>query len=114
MIESIKENPDYDKAGMILCHNGLVRGTSREGRAVKGLRVVVDHQKLADIVAAQREIAGIVDIKVEIAADRDLAVGDDVMLLVVAGDMRENVIAVLTDTLNLIKSTVTKKTEYFC
>ncbi len=113
MIESIKENPDYDKIGMILCHNGVVRGTSRDGRAVKGLRVAVDHQKLEQIVADQKKIAGIIDIKVEIAADRDLAVGDDVMLLAVAGDIRENVIKVLTDTLNLIKSTVTNKTEYF-
>jgi len=31
----------------------------------------------------------------------------------VAGDVRENVIAVLAETLNLIKSTVTEKTEYF-
>jgi molybdopterin synthase catalytic subunit len=54
-----------------------------------------------------------VDIKVEIAEDRDLAIGDDVMLLLVAGDIRENVIAVLTDTLNQIKTTVTEKTEYF-
>ena len=112
MIESIKGNPDYDKVGMILCHNGVVRGTSRDGRAVKGLRVAVDHQKLADIVSAQKKIPGIVDIKVEIAEDRDLAVGDDVMLLLVAGDIRENVIKVLTDTLNLIKSTVTSKTEF--
>ena len=113
LLESIKKHPDYDKVGMILCHNGVVRGTSRDGRAVKGLRVADDHQKLADIVSAQMKIAGIVDIKVEIAEDRDLAVGDDVMLLLVAGDIRENVIAVLTDTLNLIKGTVTKKTEYF-
>jgi len=90
-----------------------VRGTSRDGRAVKGLRVAVDHQKLDRIVADQKKIAGIVDIKVEIAEDRDLTVGDDVMLLLVAGDIRENVIKVLTDTLNLIKSTVTSKTEYF-
>ena len=113
MIESIKENPDFDKTGMILCHNGVVRGTSRDGRRVKGLRVAVDNQKLEQIVAGQKKIAGIVDIKVEIAADRDLVVGDDVMLLAVAGDIRENVIQVLTVTLNLIKSTVTKKTEYF-
>ena len=112
MLESIKQNPDYEKVGMILCHNGVVRSTSRDGRAVKGLRVAVDHQKLADLVSAQKKIAGIVDIQVEIAEDRDLAVGDDVMLLLVAGDIRENVIAVLTDTLNLIKTTVTNKTEY--
>jgi len=113
LLESIKKHPDYDKVGMILCHNGVVRGTSRDGRAVKGLRVAVDHQKLADIVSAQKKIAGIVDIKVEIAEDRDLAVGDDVMLLLVAGDIRENVIAVLTDTLNQIKIAVTDKTEFF-
>jgi len=112
MLEAIKKHPDYEKVGMILCHNGVVRGTSRDGRAVKGLNVAVDHQKLADLVSAQKKIAGIVDIKVEIAEDRDLAVGDDVMLLLVAGDIRENVIAVLTDTLNLIKTTVTNKTEY--
>ena len=35
------------------------------------------------------------------------------MLLVVAGDIRENVIKVLNDALNDIKSTVTKKIEYF-
>lgn len=113
LLESIKKHPDYDKVGMILCHNGVVRGTSRDGRAVKGLRVAVDHQKLADIVSAQKKIAGIVDIKVEIAEDRDLSVGDDVMLLLVAGDIRENVIAVLTDTLNQIKTAVTDKTEFF-
>ena len=113
MLESIKQNPDFEKVGMVLCHNGVVRGTSREGRAVKGLRVAVDHQKLAHIISEQKKIAGIVDIKVEIAEDRDLAVGDDVMLLLVAGDIRENVIAVLTDTLNQIKTTVTEKTEFF-
>ena len=113
MLEAIKKHPDYEKVGMILCHNGVVRGTSRDGRAVEGLRVAVDHQKLAHIISEQKKIAGIVDIKVEIAEDRDLEVGDDVMLLLVAGDIRENVIAVLTDTLNLIKGTVTSKTEFF-
>jgi molybdopterin synthase catalytic subunit len=113
MLESIKQNPDFDKVGMVLCHNGVVRGTSRDGRAVRGLRVAVDHEKLAQIIAEQKKTAGIVEITVEIAEDRDLKVGDDVMLLLVAGDIRENVIAVLTDTLDLIKSTVTNKTEFF-
>ena len=114
ILESIKKHPDYDNVGMVLCHNGVVRGTSRDGRVVKGLRVSVDHEKLAHIISAQKKIAGIVDIRVVITEDRDLAIGDDVMLLLVAGDIRENVIAVLTDTLNQIKTTVTKKTEYFC
>jgi molybdopterin synthase catalytic subunit len=110
---AIKSQPDFDRVGMVLCHNGVVRGTSRDGRKVKGLRVSVDHRKLDEIVSEQKKRPGILDIRVEIAEDRDLSIGDDVMLLLVAGDIRENVIAVLTDTLNLIKSTVTSKTEYF-
>ena len=113
MMQEIKAHPDFDRAGMILCHNGVVRATSRDGRKVKGLRVAVDHIKLDRILTGQRQKPGIIDIKVEIAEDTDLAVGDDVMLLLVAGDVRENVIAVLAETLNLIKSTVTEKTEYF-
>ena len=113
MMDAIKRHPDVDKVGMVLCHNGVVRGTSRDGRGVKGLSVSVDHRKLDQIVSEQKKRRGIVDIRVEIAEDRDLKIGDDVMLLLVAGDIRENVIAVLTDTLNQIKTTVTKKTEYF-
>jgi molybdopterin synthase catalytic subunit len=113
MIADIRRRPDFHKAGMLLCHNGVVRETSRDGRSVRGLRVNVDHDRLQRILNEQRMRPGIVDIRVAIAADRDLAVGDDVMILIVAGDIRENVIAVLTDTLNLIKTTVTEKTEYF-
>ena len=113
MLESIRQNPDFEKVGMLLCHNGVVRATSRDGRRVEGLRVTVDHPGLDRIVSQQKQKAGIVDIRVEIAEDMDLAVGDDVMLLVVAGDIRQNVIAVLSETLDLIKTTVTAKTEFF-
>ena len=113
MMDEIKQHPDFNKVGMVLCHNGVVRGTSRAGRGVNGLSVSVDHRILDQIVSEQKKRPGIVDIRVEIAEDRDLKIGDDVMLLLVAGDIRENVIAVLTDTLNQIKTTVTKKTEYF-
>ncbi|HEX5680580.1 MAG TPA: molybdenum cofactor biosynthesis protein MoaE [Desulfobacterales bacterium] len=113
MIADIRRRPDFHKAGMLLAHNGVVRGHARDGRKVKGLRVAVDHVRLDRILASQRKRPGIIDIRVAIAEDRDLAVGEDVMILVVAGDIRENVIAVLTDTLNQIKTTVTEKTEYF-
>jgi len=34
MIKKVKSHPDYKKAGMILCHNGVVRETSRDGKPV--------------------------------------------------------------------------------
>jgi len=98
---------------MILCHNGVVRETSRNGKAVTGLRVSVDHDKLQQVVNSQKQRAGIIEILVEIADEADLSIGDDVMFLVVAGDIRDRVIPVLQDTLNAIKTTVTKKTEFF-
>ena len=113
MIDTIKNHPAYHRAGMILCHNGVVRDTSRDGRKVSGLTISVDHEKLRQVVETYKRKPGIVEILVEIAENRNLAVGDDVMLLIVAGDIRENVITVLSDTLNAIKTTVTQKTEFF-
>jgi molybdopterin synthase catalytic subunit len=113
LIEKIKRHPDYPKVGMILCHNGVVRATARDGRPVSGLHVTVDHDLLRKVLTEQKSRPGIIDILVEIAENQDLKVGDDVMAIVVAGDIRETVIAVLTDTLNTIKTSVTSKTQYF-
>ncbi len=113
LVEQIKDHPEYRQAGMILCHNGVVRATSRDGREVSGLSVKVDWDKLNEIVTRQKRRQGIIEILVEINEGKDLSIGDDVMFIVVAGDIRETVIAALTDTLNEIKSTVTGKTEFF-
>lgn len=113
LLDTIKQHPDYHRAGMILCHNGVVRSTSRDGRKVSGLQITVNHNKLQEVIEANKQTPGIIEILVELNENRTLSVGDDVMFLVVAGDIRENVIRVLTDTLNAIKSTVTHKTEYF-
>ncbi|MFZ3045939.1 MAG: molybdenum cofactor biosynthesis protein MoaE [Desulfatirhabdiaceae bacterium] len=113
MIDRVKNHSDADKIGMILCHNGIVRATSRDGRKVSGLRITVDHEKLKQVIDAQKKKPGIVEILVHISENTDLTVGDDVMFLVVAGDIRETVITVLQDTLNTIKTNVTQKTQYF-
>ncbi len=113
LIEQIKNHPDYHKAGMILCHNGVVRQTSREGQEVTGLTIDVDHSRLEQILEEQKNRPGIVEILIHIFEGQTLSVGDDVMYLVVAGNIRENVLAVLTDTLNLVKSEVTRKKQFF-
>ncbi|MBC2717389.1 MAG: molybdenum cofactor biosynthesis protein MoaE [Desulfobacteraceae bacterium] len=113
IINQIKHRSDFDKVGMVLAHNGVVRGTSRDGRKVSGLKVSVDHEKLEQILEKERQTPGILDIIIEIAEDRHLSVGDDVMVLVVAGDIRDTVITVLERTLNAVKTTVTSKTEFF-
>ncbi len=109
----MKQHPEIAKAGMVLYHNGIVRATSRDGRDVSGLKVTVDKGKLDEIIAEARAVDGIVDVLVHINADTPLMVGDDVMFLAVAGDIRENVLDTLTRTLNRIKAEATSKTQVF-
>jgi molybdopterin synthase catalytic subunit len=108
----IKAHPDYPKVGMVLYHNGVVRQTTRDGQEVTGLSITVDHGKLNSIIAEQKAKPGIVEVIVEIQENRPLNVGDDVMYIAVAGDIRENVIATLTETLNRVKAEVTSKTQF--
>lgn len=113
MINQMKQHPDFSKAGMVLYHNGVVRGTSREGEKVTGLSIKVDHRCLEEILAEAKTLPGIIEVLVHINEDKPLTVGDDVMFLAVAGDIRENVIQALSHTLNRIKSEATSKTQVF-
>ena len=110
MIDKVKMHPDYPKAGMILCHNGVVRSTSRAGRPVSELTVRVERQPLQKIIDDIRQRPGIVEVLVEIREGR-LYPGEDVMFIVVAGDFRENVFSALMDMVNRIKADVTRKIE---
>jgi molybdopterin synthase catalytic subunit len=112
MLDEIKHHPQFHRAGMILCHNGVVRRTSRDGRPVSGLKVAVDHDQLRAVIASAKKRPGIIEVLVEIAQDTALNVGDDIMYLVVAGDVREHVLATLEETLNAVKRQVTHKTEF--
>lgn len=110
MIDTLKAHPDFHKAGMILCHNGVVRATSRSGADVTELTVTCDREKLSEILSNMKKRPGIVDILAEVR-EGVLHPGDDVMLIAVAGDIRENVFPVLMDMVNMVKSEVTHKTE---
>ncbi len=110
MIEEIKAHPDYKKAGMILCHNGVVRNSSRDGRPVSELVVKADRNRLEEVISEIKQRPGIIEVLAQVREGR-LFPGDDVMLVVVAGDFRENVFSALRDAVDTIKSEVTKKTE---
>lgn len=110
LINKVKEHPSYHKAGMILCHNGVVRGSSRDGKPVQDLYVSVDRKRLAEIIDDMKRRPGIIEIQANVR-EGHLRVGEDVMLIAVAGDFRENVFPVLREMVDLIKRDVTSKTE---
>lgn len=112
MVNAIKEHPDFAKVGMIACHNGVVRATSRDGRDVKGLSIEVDRDALQSIVQEMHQRSGIIEVAVHLF-EGYREIGEDVMLVAVAGDIREHVFPVLEETVERLKKKVTRKKEYF-
>ena len=110
LVEKIKKHPDFHKAGMILCHNGVVRASSRDGRPVSEVTVRVDRRRLETILAEIKAMTGIVEVLAHVN-EGTLKVGEDVMYVVVAGDFRENVFDAMIAAVNRIKADVTSKTE---
>jgi molybdopterin synthase catalytic subunit len=110
MMEEMKANPDFPKAGMVLVHNGVVRNSSRDGKPVNELTVKADREMLKEIVSLAKKRTGILEVLAEVN-EGTLKPGDDVMLVAVAGDFRENVFPALMDTVDEIKRKVTKKEE---
>jgi len=105
LIEEVRSNPRIDRAGMIVCHNGIVRGFSRDGKEVSKLSVKANRKALEKMIDEAREKPGIVDLRVHIN-EGELGVGDDVLLVVVAGDIRDNTFPVLIELVGKIKRVV--------
>jgi molybdopterin synthase catalytic subunit len=112
LVDAIKNRSDFDKVGMVACHNGVVRGTSRDGRQVKGLEIEADRDRLETILRDMNGRSGIIEVAVHLI-EGYREVGEDVMLVAVAGDIREHVFPVLEETVERIKKEVTRKKEFF-
>ena len=110
MIQTIKSNPNFHNAGMIATHIGIVRSFSRDGKPVAGVDVEFDHEKIQEILRDIKSRPGIVDILVD-SNSGYLKVGDEIMTIVVAGDIRENVFPALIDAVERLKSEASAKKE---
>lgn len=111
MIEQVKKNTDPAKVGMITSHLGVVRSTSRNGREVTSLEVAYDQEALQAVVRDVKKMPGIAEVLVETREGR-LNVGDEILAVVVAGDIRENVFPALVSAVNRIKKEASRKKEY--
>jgi molybdopterin synthase catalytic subunit len=111
-IATMKQRPDFnDNVGMILIHNGTVRSWSRKDRQeVAALETVVDDQKIEALRSEYLQRPGIYEIVVEAKSGRFLP-GDDLLFIIVAGDIRENIKPVLAELLDRIKAEAVSKNE---
>jgi molybdopterin synthase catalytic subunit len=111
MIEKARTNTDPSKVGMITSHLGVVRGTTRSGDKVSSVEVTYDGEALQVIVRDIKEMPGIAEVLVETREGR-LNVGDEILAVVVAGDIRENVFPALVSAVNRIKKEASRKKEH--
>jgi molybdopterin synthase catalytic subunit len=113
LIASVKQHPKISQAGMILCHNGIVRESDRSGeKQVRALRVEVNRPEIERIQRWAEAQTGIVAVAIQ-AFEGEFHVGDDLLYVVVAGDVRENVFSVMRETVEKVKSEGVQKTEYY-
>jgi len=110
MIEKIKREADPAKVGMIACHNGLVRSTSRRGEPAEYLEIDVNPEAWQQILDEMRAQPGIAAVEAYLFTGRR-KIGEDVLLVAVAGDIRENVFPVLEKVVNRMKAHAIIKKE---
>jgi len=112
-IAAMKKEPGFvENVGMVLVHNGVVRAWSRKDKSTVGaIDVAPDHEKIEALRAEYENKPGIYRVLVEAKSGR-LRPGDDLLFIVVAGDIRENVKPVLSELLDRIKSEAVRKEEH--
>ncbi|MGV8058790.1 MAG: molybdenum cofactor biosynthesis protein MoaE [Smithellaceae bacterium] len=109
-LNEIKENCDAESLGMILVHNGIVRGTAKDGQPVKGMKLSYDKDALESCVTRLENREGIAAIRVWINRGI-LNVGDNIMYLLVAGRFRTDALPVLQELLSTVKNEIVHEEE---
>ncbi len=110
-LKEAKADPMAIKEGMFLVHNGVVRQTPKakvrqgfdDGSLVKGMEFAYDAVKVDEAIAETYKMDGIFYVKVWLNEGR-LEVGDDIMYVLIGGDIRPHVIDALQSLVEKIKT----------
>lgn len=110
-----KDDPSFRSCGMYLIHNGTVRETPKSevrgvetdgvlpGGKVGGMLFSYDEDRVADAIESARALPGVGYVRVWLNSG-ELSVGDDIMLVLIGGDIRPNVIDALQHLVGTIKN----------
>lgn len=98
-LKEAKGHDSASKIGMYLIHNGCVRKSAKskirygrdDAEDVKGMFFSYNAEKVATAIADTYKMDGIYYIKVWLN-EGELSVGDDIMLVLIGGDIRDRVI----------------------
>ena len=117
-LKEAKAHESAPKVGMYLTHNGTVRQTPKakvrygveDARDVTGMVFSYDQQKVDEIIAETYKMEGIYYIKVWLN-EGQLQVGDDIMFVLIGGDIRPRIIDALNYLVGRIKNECVVETE---
>ena len=106
-----KAHESAPKIGMYLTHNGIVRQSARakvrlgvqDTKPVTGMYFSYDREKVDAVIAETYNLEGIYYIKVWLN-EGELSVGDDIMYVLIGGDIRPHVVDALQYLVGRIKS----------
>ncbi len=110
-LKKAKRDPEATEEGMYLIHNGVVRKTPKakvrqgidDGTLVGKLEFSYDEKKVMEVIEKTKEQEGIFHVKVWLN-EGILEVGDDIMYVLIGGDIRPRVIDALQLLVGKIKN----------
>lgn len=110
-LKEAKADPSASQVGMYLFHNGVVRETAKakvrfgqeDASSVKGMDFSYDPIKVDRAIEETKQRQGIFAVKAWLN-EGHLNVGDDIMFVMIGGDIRPNVIDALQALVQKIKT----------
>lgn len=119
-LKEAKTDACAKQCGMYLFHNGVVRETAkakvRQGADIEEpvvrMEFSYEEEKVREAIAKAYELPGIYYVKVWLNQGT-LSVGDDIMLVLIGGDIRPHVVDALQTLVGEIKNHCVTETEKF-
>ncbi len=117
-LKEAKAHESAPKIGMYLTHNGVVRASAKakvrwgaeDTLPVTGMYFAYDQEKVEAIVTDTYKLEGIYYIRVWLN-EGELQVGDDIMYVLIGGDIRPRVVEALNYLVGRIKDECVVETE---
>ncbi len=117
-LKEAKSDPIAIEEGMYLVHNGTVRQTPKvkvrqgidDGSIVKGMEFSYDSDKVDLVIAETYKMPGIFHVRVWLNEGK-LDLGDDIMYVLIGGDIRPHVIDALQFLVEKVKNECVREIE---
>ena len=119
-LKEAKAHESAPKIGMYLTHNGIVRQSAKakvrqnaeNTRPVTGMVFSYDQAKVDAVIADTYRMDGIYYLRVWLNEGR-LTVGDDIMYVLIGGDIRPHVVDALQYLVGRVKNECVTETELY-